>query len=108
VNQFTHTQTRDIGCPFWDEDARANLRIKDQIRYCLFDFDLSQIFAPDASISDCRLPISSVKGRRSPDLHPKDVDCVGQLDPFKFDVACMGNMLSSYNVRHIIFHLIYK
>ena len=98
VNQFTHTQTHDIECPFWDEAARATLRNNDQIRYCLFDFDLSQIFSPDASIADCHLTVASVKGKGSPDLHPKDVDCVGPLDPFKFDVACMGNMLSRYNV----------
>jgi hypothetical protein len=61
-----------------DEDARARLRIKGQIRYCLFDFDLSQIFSPDASINDCFSPIASVKERGPPDLHPKDIDCVGR------------------------------
>jgi len=64
-----------------------------------FDFDLSHIFPLDAPVSDCRLPTTSLRGRGAPWLHPKEVNDVDQdLDPFKFDVACMGNMLSSYNV----------
>jgi len=102
LNQFTHTHTSDIRSRVWDEDARATLRINGQIRYCLFDFDLSQIFPLDTPTSDCRVPVASVRGKGSPWLQPKDVESVEpDLDPFKFDVACMGKMLmSDYDACH--------
>jgi hypothetical protein len=66
----------------------------------LFDFDLSQIFPLDTSVTECRLPITSVKERGAPWLHPNEVNSEEpDLDPFKFDVACMGNMLNDYDVR---------
>jgi hypothetical protein len=102
-----HTRMSDIQGRFRDEDARVSLRLKGQMRYCLFDFDLSRIFPLDAPISDCRLPVTGVKGRGTPWQHPKDVDSVNpDLDPFKSDVAYMGNMLSRYNVCYllIMFH----
>jgi hypothetical protein len=82
----------------WDLKARAHLRTGGRARYCLFDFDLSQIFPLDTSVTECHLPIASVKERGAPWLHPNEVNGAEQdLDPFKFDVACMGNMLSDYN-----------
>ena len=102
LNQFDHTIIHNIRSPLRDVDARATLRINGQIRYCLFDFDLSQIFPLDTPISDCRVPVAGIRGKGSPWLHPKDVESAGpDLDPFKFDVACMGRMLmSDYDVCH--------
>ncbi|KIM76183.1 hypothetical protein PILCRDRAFT_91706 [Piloderma croceum F 1598] len=95
INQFTHDST----CGIWDLEARAHLRTEGQACYCLFDFDLSQIFLLDTPITECRLPITSVKERGAPWLHPNEVNGAEQdLDPFKFDVACMGNMLSNYDI----------
>jgi len=109
VNQFahTHTHTPSIRGAICDEEARICLPNKGQIRYCLFDFDLSHIFPPaqGASVSDCLLPSASVQGRGSYHHLPSSLytDCVDQkLDPFKFDVACMGNMLRRYYVSHFL------
>jgi hypothetical protein len=109
VNQFTHTEIPDT-LGYWDTDARDSLRTQGRICYCLFDFDLSRLVPPDKSFR-----LSTIKGRGSPWLHPSslyaeniDLESDPELDPFKFDVACMGNMLtSSYDVRHlsIILHI---
>jgi hypothetical protein len=103
MNQFTHTDIPDT-LGHWDTDARASLRTQGRICYCLFDFDLSLLFPPDKSFR-----LSTIKGRGSPWLHPSslyaeniDLESDPELDPFKFDVACMGNMLTgSYDVRHL-------
>jgi serine/threonine protein kinase len=108
INQFMH----DSACGFWDLEARAHLRAGGQVRYCLFDFDLSQVFPLDTPVTDSRLPTTSVKERGTPWLHPKEVNSADpDLDLFKFDVPCMENMLSDYKVRrflitHYLDHLI--
>ena len=95
MNQFTHSSKSS----YWDVEARHSLCMEGWICYSLFDFDLSHIFPLDTPIGDCYLPTTCVQGRGAPWLHPKEVNNVNQdLDPFKFDIACMGNMLSRYNV----------
>jgi hypothetical protein len=99
VNHFTH----DFKGGSWNKQARANLRDEGLVRYCLFDFNLSRIFPLDASIDNCRLPTVSVRDWGAPWLHPEEVKFEeAELDPFKFDVACMGNMLSMYDVCHLL------
>ena len=107
VNQFAHTHIYGRLGAICDEEARICLRNKGQVHYCLFNFDLSHIFprAQRASINDCLLPSASVQGRGSSYHHPSSLyaHCVDpELDPFKFDVACMGNMLRYYCVSHFL------
>ena len=101
INQFSHTDI--LGT---DDVARAALRTtpnKDsQLRYALYDFDLSALFPLDVSIdsAECRLPASTA-GIGAPWNQPADADVdngVLDYDPFKFDVACIGNMLH-FNVN---------
>lgn len=81
---------------------RVSLRERGLARYCLFDFDISMIFSPDAPSVDCRLD-SSLSHWGIFFYHPPDTK-QGEFDydPFPFDVACLGNLLAEYDVSHVL------
>jgi hypothetical protein len=89
VNQFHYNRFSP------DEDARVKFRENGPIRYGLFDFDLAVIVSQTSS--PCLLPVEMARVG-SPWHHPSDADEGSFYDPFKFDVACMGQMLFFYNV----------
>jgi len=77
-----------------DKEARIYFRDHGPIRYGVFDFDLA-IIVPRTS-TPCLLP-TEMANVGSPWHHPSDADEGSVYDPFKFDVACMGQMFCFYN-----------
>jgi hypothetical protein len=89
VNQFHYNGVLP------DKDSRIHFRENGPIRYGLFDFDLA-IIVPRTSTP--RLLPVEMAHVGSPWHHPSDADEGSFYDPFKFDVACMGQMFCFYNV----------
>ncbi|KAF8890482.1 kinase-like domain-containing protein [Infundibulicybe gibba] len=86
INHFSYNHS-------FGHKERIPHRASQQARYCLFDFDISLI----VPIGTDRLPAElSMVG--SPWHHPGDTH-QGEFDydPFAYDVACMGIMLSRFN-----------
>ncbi|KIM76924.1 hypothetical protein PILCRDRAFT_12456 [Piloderma croceum F 1598] len=87
VNQFAHTHTYSKLGVICDEEARICLRNKGQIRYCLFEKE-------EQTTAFSHQLVYAEEGH----LISFYTDCVNpELDPFKFDVAYMGNTLTCYH-----------
>ncbi|KAF8890484.1 hypothetical protein BD779DRAFT_274719 [Infundibulicybe gibba] len=86
INQFSYNH-------FCGHEERIPHRASRQARYCLFDFDISLI----VPLGTSRLP-AELSADGTPWHHPKDVS-QGEVDynPFAYDVACMGTMLSRFD-----------
>lgn len=107
VNHFDRNNRRGVTQVSYDNNPiscadRMSLRERGLVRYCLFDFDISMIFPPNASAMDCRLD-SSLSNWGISLYHPPDTK-QGEFDydPFPFDVACLGNFLAEYDVSRIV------
>lgn len=85
--------------PYSSKNARDLLyghRSPSDVHYCIYDFDISRIFPPNAPLNACRRPASdSYEG--APPYHPLDASC-GEYyyDPFAFDVGCLGNLYRTF------------
>ncbi|EIW63542.1 uncharacterized protein TRAVEDRAFT_17848 [Trametes versicolor FP-101664 SS1] len=85
--------------PYSPKNARDLLyghRSPSDVHYCIYDFDISRIFPPNAPLNACRRPASdSYEG--APPYHPLDASC-GEYyyDPFAFDVGCLGNLYRTF------------
>lgn len=95
-----------FGRPFIVARLRAGVFCQPP-RYCLYDFNWSVIFPSNFPREECRLS-SNIAFQTWPYHRPPDA-LSGDLtyDPFAYDVACMGDMLSeAFDVRftNLFFH----
>ncbi|KAF8589797.1 hypothetical protein K439DRAFT_1628319 [Ramaria rubella] len=80
-----------------ENESRSFHRASSQVRYALFDFNVSRIFLPQTPPRDRRLPFFDAY-IGSTWLNPDDTEQgEADYDPFLHDVANMGNMLREVN-----------
>ncbi|KAF8890496.1 kinase-like domain-containing protein [Infundibulicybe gibba] len=86
INQFSYNH-------LFGHEERIPHRASQQARYCLIDFDISLI----VPVGTNRLP-AELSAAGTPWHHPKDLyQGEWDYDPFAYDVACMGMMLSRFD-----------
>ncbi|KAH9859047.1 hypothetical protein C2E23DRAFT_31856 [Lenzites betulinus] len=87
--------------PFWahSEEHREALRAhrgESDIFYALMDFDQSALFPIDASLEECRLPLSAVDDGANL-YKPRDTQLApAYYNPFAFDVGAAGFLFRRY------------